>query len=183
MCCAGFLFPRGREIFASLSEGDLQARGAHLQASLCGWYLPPSLREVAFSRENDGRSLHSETCRNHQGGSFLQTSFVYVLSFLKRKYERKQFGEDPETPLKGQGGAYLPSQRHRCERQKSGSNVRLFLIVRGFCACGDGIKQEFFCLIFQNTNKKERETRSFDESIKFAQNNYRSFFHLLSFQA
>ena len=109
--------------------------------------------------------------------------FLYVLSFLKRKYERKQFGEDPETPLKGQGGAYLPSQRHRCERQKSGSNVRLFLIVRGFCACGDGIKQEFFCLIFQNTNKKERETRSFDESIKFAQNNYRSFFHLLSFQA
>ena len=116
-------------------------------------------------------------------GSFLQTLFLYVLSFLKRKYERKQFGEDPETPLKGQGGAYLPSQRHRCERQKSGSNVRLFLIVRGFCACGDGIKQEFFCLIFQNTNKKERETRSFDESIKFAQNNYRSFFHLLSFQA
>ena len=50
-------------------------------------------------------------------GSFLQTLFLYVLSFLKRKYERKQFGEDPETPLKGQGGAYLPSQRHRCERR------------------------------------------------------------------
>ena len=55
--------------------------------------LPSSLRKVAFSKENDGRSLQGETCRNHQGGNFPQTPFIYlyVLSFLKRKYERKQF--------------------------------------------------------------------------------------------
>ena len=148
MFCAGFLFPRGREIFASLSEGDLQARGAHLQASLCGWYLPPSLREVAFSRENDGRSLHSETCRNHQGGSFLQTSFVYVLSFLKRKYERKQFGEDPEDPLKFKEEHSYPVSVIAVKGGAFGSNVRRFLIARGFCACGDGTKQELFLLVF-----------------------------------
>ena len=55
--------------------------------------LPSSLRKVAFSKENDGRSSQGETCRNHQGGNFPQTPFIYlyVLSFLKRKYERKQF--------------------------------------------------------------------------------------------
>ena len=86
----------------------------------------------------------------------MQTLFLYVLSFLKRKYERKQFGicwfakqakqasprgaKNPEAPLKVQGGSYLP---RRLYQSKGGSAVRIlkcFLIVRGFCACGDGIK-------------------------------------------
>ena len=86
--------PMGK-IFALLSEEDLQACKAPLQAS-------PRRRWVAFSKENDGRSLQSEIRGYYQEGNSLKAPFLYVLSFLKRKYERKQFeGHIPsKTPLK-----------------------------------------------------------------------------------
>ncbi len=43
-----------------------------------GRHLPPSLREVAFSKENDGRSLQGGTSRYYQKGSFPQTPFHYL---------------------------------------------------------------------------------------------------------
>ena len=81
-------------------------------------------------------------------GSFLQTLFLYVLSFLKRKYERKQFGEDPEDPLKFKEEHSYPVSVIAVKGGAFGSNVRRFLIARGFCACGDGTKQELFLLVF-----------------------------------
>ena len=82
---AGVLYcSRAGKIFASLSEGDLQ----EVRSTLAGF---AEKREVAFSRENDGRMLQGKMHRCHQKGSFPQTPVFYVLSFLKRKYERKQF--------------------------------------------------------------------------------------------
>ena len=74
--------------------------------------------------------------------------FLYVLSFLKRKYERKQFGEGPEDPLKFKAEHSCLVSVIAVKGGAFGSNVRLFLIARGLCACGDGTKQELFCLRF-----------------------------------
>ena len=74
--------------------------------------------------------------------------FLYVLSFLKRKYERKQFGEAPEDPLKFKEEHSYPVSVIAVKGGAFGSNVRRFLIARGFCACGDGTKQELFLLVF-----------------------------------
>ena len=61
----------------------------------------------------------------------LQTPFfVYVLSFLKRKYERKQFGRSFRNLPVVQGGAFLPRQLHQ---SKGGSAVR---ILKCFQLCG-----------------------------------------------
>ena len=114
-----------------------------MQSTIAGF---AEKRVGAFSRETDGRSLQGEACRNHQDGNSLQTPFLYlyVLSFLKRKYERKQFGRSFRNLPVVQGGAFLPRQLHQ---SKGGSAVRIlkcFLIVRGFGACVDGRRQEFF---------------------------------------
>ena len=81
-------------------------------------------RKPAFSRENNGRSLQSKPSRYHQYENFLQTPLLYVLSFLKRKYERKQFeGHIPsKTPLKVQGGTFPTRQLYQ---SKGGSAVRI----------------------------------------------------------
>ncbi|MBD9209375.1 MAG: hypothetical protein EGQ30_08380 [Clostridiales bacterium] len=81
-------------------------------------------RKLAFSRENNGRSLQSKPNRYHQYENFLQTPLLYVLSFLKRKYERKQFeGHIPsKTPLKVQGGTFPTRQLYP---SKGGSAVRI----------------------------------------------------------
>ncbi len=85
--------------------------------------------------------------------------FLYVLSFLKRKYERKQFGEDPEDPLKFKEEHSCPVSVIAVKGGAFGSNVRRFLIARGFCACGDGTKQELFLLVlWRNKNKSGRPT-------------------------
>jgi hypothetical protein len=81
-------------------------------------------RKLAFSRENNGRRLQSKPNRYHQYENFLQTPLLYVLSFLKRKYERKQFeGHIPsKTPLKVQGGTFPTRQLYQ---SKGGSAVRI----------------------------------------------------------
>ena len=113
---AGVLYcSRAGKIFASLSEGDLQ----EVRSTLAGF---AEKREVAFSRENDGRMLQGKMHRCHQKGSFPQTPVFYVLSFLKRKYERKQFGRSFQNLPVVQGGAFLPRQLHQ---SKGGSAVRI----------------------------------------------------------
>ena len=122
--------------------------------------MPFSLRKVAFSQENDGRSLFHrpqilpafticKKSRYHQDGNSLQTPPFYVLSFLKRKYQRKQFGicwfakqakqasprgakEPPKTPLGVQGGALVPAG--------TGESKSFFLLLSGannvgICKC------------------------------------------------
>ena len=102
---------------ASPRRGDMQA----VRSTLAGF---AEKRKLAFSRENNGRSLQSKPSRYHQYENFLQTPLLYVLSFLKRKYERKQFeGHIPsKTPLKVQGGTFLPRQLYP---SKGGSAVRI----------------------------------------------------------
>ena len=78
--------------------------------------------------------------RCHQKGSFPQTPLLYVLSFLKRKYERKQFGKCPETLLKVQGGAILPCQLYQSKGGSAARILKCFLIVRGFAPAGTGGK-------------------------------------------
>ena len=69
-------------------------------AEICSFY------EIIKFAQIDNRSFFcllffsKKSTVKEKYGSFLQTLFLYVLSFLKRKYERKQFGEDPEDPLK-----------------------------------------------------------------------------------
>ena len=80
-----------RSSLAGFAEkGDMQA----VRSTLAGF---AEKRKLAFSRENNGRSLQSKPSRYHQYENFLQTPLLYVLSFLKRKYERKQF--EGGTPL------------------------------------------------------------------------------------
>ena len=103
----------------------------------------PERGRAAFLRENDGRSFQSETNRYYQDESFLQTLsyYHYVLSFLKRKYERKQFGKCPETLLKVQGGAFQPRRLYQSKGGSIGSNLKKFLVVRSFlCLRGRGEK-------------------------------------------
>ena len=107
-----------RSSLAGFAEkGDMQA----VRSTLAGF---AEKRKLAFSRENNGRSLQSKPSRYHQYENFLQTPLLYVLSFLKRKYERKQFeGHIPsKTPLKVQGGTFLPRQLYQ---SKGGSAVRI----------------------------------------------------------
>ena len=64
-------------------------------------------------------------------------------------------GKEPRSPpLKVQGGAYLP---RRLYQSKGGSAVRIlkrFLIVRVYCICVDGRKQEVFAFIDWAQTKK-----------------------------
>ena len=72
--------------------------------------------------------------------------------FFEKKVRKKAIQEahPPERPpVKVQGGTSLP---RRFYQSKGGSTVRIlkgFLIVRSFCACGDGGKQGLF--IFSNS--------------------------------
>ncbi len=107
-----------RSTLAGFAEkGDMQA----VRSTLAGF---AEKRKPAFSRENNGRSLQSKPSRYHQYENFLQTPLLYVLSFLKRKYERKQFeGHIPsKTPLKVQGGTFPTRQLYQ---SKGGSAVRI----------------------------------------------------------
>ncbi len=107
----------GAPLQASPRRGDMQA----VRSTLAGF---AEKRKLAFSRENNGRSLQSKPSRYHQYENFLQTPLLYVLSFLKRKYERKQFeGHIPsKTPLKVQGGTFPTRQLYQ---SKGGSAVRI----------------------------------------------------------
>ena len=102
---------------ASPRRGDMQA----VRSTLAGF---AEKGKPAFSRENNGRSLQSKPSRYHQYENFLQTPLLYVLSFLKRKYERKQFeGHIPsKTPLKVQDGTFPTRQLYQ---SKGGSAVRI----------------------------------------------------------
>ena len=135
--CAGLLCLRERgahKNFLPPTLGDMQAvrstiagfaeKGGDMQAvrsTIAGF---AEKRKLAFSRENNGRSLQSKPNRYHQYENFLQTPLLYVLSFLKRKYERKQFeGHIPsKTPLKVQGGTFPTRQLYP---SKGGSAVRI----------------------------------------------------------
>ena len=108
-----------RSTLAGFAEkgGDMQA----VRSTLAGF---AEKGKLAFSRENNGRSLQSKPSRYHQYENFLQIPLLYVLSFLKRKYERKQFeGHIPsKTPLKVQGGTFPTRQLYQ---SKGGSAVRI----------------------------------------------------------
>ena len=55
--------------------------------------------------------------------------------------------ETPKPPLKVQGGAFLPRRLYQSKGGSIGSNLKVFLVVRNFCACGDGRKQEVFAFV------------------------------------
>ena len=87
----------------------------------------------------------------------------YVPSFLKRKYERKQFGI-----------CWFAKQAKQASprgAKVSRNPLKSFLIVRGFGACGDGGKQGLFIFsnrannvgrgICKRENQKGAETASF----------------------
>ena len=103
-------------------------------------------------------------------GSFLQTLFLYVLSFLKRKYERKQFGicwfakqakqasprgaKNPEAPLKSSrrrlsAPSALPKQRRKCS-----SNLKMFFDCAGLLCLRGRDKVRAFCPIFSEYKSK-----------------------------
>ena len=83
---AGVLYcSRAGKIFASLSEGDLQ----ELRSTLAGfaekrvrWHFREKITEGGCKAKCTGVI---------KKGAFRKHRFFYVLSFLKRKYERKQF--------------------------------------------------------------------------------------------
>ena len=64
-----------------------------------------------------GNEKHAVRRRN-----FPKTRFPYVLSFLKRKYERKQFGRFFRNLPVVRGGTFLPC---RLYQSKGGSTVRI----------------------------------------------------------
>ena len=95
--------------------------------------LPPFLTQQAVPLPSSWQSL--------------QTPLIHVLSFLKRKYERKQFeGHIPsKTSLKSSRQSLSATSALPKQSREESSNLKVFIILRSFCACGDGRKRnEFF---------------------------------------
>ena len=85
------------------------------------------------------------------GKSFLQAPFLYLLSlctfFFEKKVRKKAIREESRNPLKSSrrrlsAASALPKQRRKCS-----SNLKVFLIVRSFFACGDGEKARKFAFL------------------------------------
>ena len=73
---------------------------------------------------------------------------LHVLSFLKRKYERKQFERHipSKAPLKSSRRGFSAPSALPKQRRKYSSELKMLLIVQSFCIYDDGRKLKSFCL-------------------------------------
>ena len=77
----------------------------------------------------------------------LQTDKTLCTFFFEKKVRKKAIREESRKPLKSSrrrlsAASALPKQRRKCS-----SNLKVFLIVRSFCACGDGEKAKKFAFL------------------------------------
>ena len=82
----------------------------------------------------------------------LRTDKTLCTFFFEKKVHKKAIREESRNPLKSSrrrlsAASALPEQRRKCS-----SNLKVFLIVRSFCACGDGEKARKFAFLEKKTS-------------------------------
>ena len=76
---------------------------------------------------------------------FSANAFPLCTFFFEKKVRKKAIQEahPPERPPeKVQGGVSLLLRLYPKQRRECSSNLKVFLIVRGFCVCGNGENQK-----------------------------------------